>query len=79
MQGVGFRAHAQATARNLGLLGFVRNDADGAVSGEAEGEQNALEAFVAWLHQGPRWSRVDAVVVEPLASLGNEATFTVRR
>lgn len=79
VQGVGFRAHTQATARNLGLVGFVPNEADGAVSGEAEGEDHALDAFVAWLHQGPRWSRIDAVVVAPTPGRGDEQSFTVRR
>ncbi|HET6329977.1 MAG TPA: acylphosphatase [Holophagaceae bacterium] len=58
VQGVGFRWWAREEARALGLSGFVRNDPDGAVSGEAEGETAALEAFRARLSEGPPQARV---------------------
>jgi acylphosphatase len=53
VQGVGFRWWAREEARALSLSGFVRNDPDGAVSGEVEGETAALEAFRARLSEGP--------------------------
>lgn len=79
VQGVAFRAHARAAARQLGVAGFVENRADGAVTGEAEGTAEAIAAFTTWLHDGSPWSRVDAVTTSELAELRAETDFTVRR
>ncbi len=61
VQGVFFRVSAQRAARDLGLAGTVRNEADGSVRIEAEGEPAALEAFVAWCRRGPPRARVERV------------------
>jgi acylphosphatase len=79
VQGVGFRAYTQAAAQERGLVGFVQNRADGAVEGQAEGEEHAVAAFVDWLHQGSPWSRVDRVEIEDLAVVAAEQAFDVRR
>lgn len=59
VQGVGYRAFAQERARSLDLAGWVKNDPDGAVSGEAEGSAAALTAYRDLLRNGPLWGRVD--------------------
>jgi acylphosphatase len=79
VQGVAFRAHARAEATGLGLVGFVRNRADGAVEGEADGDERALDAFVRWLHRGPPWARVDHVEWLAVAGAAREPEFVVRR
>lgn len=79
VQGVGFRASTQAAAREFGLVGFVQNRADGAVEGQAQGDESAVAGFVEWLHQGSPWSRVDRVEVEDLAVVAAEVAFDVRR
>jgi acylphosphatase len=79
VQGVGFRASTQQAARQFGLVGFVQNRADGAVEGQAEGDERAVAGFVEWLRQGPPWSRVDRVDVEDLAVVAAEQAFDVRR
>ena len=53
VQGVGFRASAAQKARLLALTGFVRNERDGSVYIEAEGEPEVLDEFVAWCKLGP--------------------------
>ena len=58
VQGVGFRWWVEAQAQALGLSGFVRNEPDGAVSGWAEGEAGAMEAFRDRLAEGPSSARV---------------------
>ena len=79
VQGVGFRmATARAAAAN-GVVGFVRNRADGAVEGEAQADASALAAFRAWLQRGPVLARVDALAWRELAAIGGEPTFDVRR
>jgi len=53
VQDVGFRYRAWQEARSLGLVGFVRNEPDGSVCLEAEGERAALDSLVAWCRKGP--------------------------
>jgi acylphosphatase len=79
VQGVGFRAYTQAAARQFGLVGFVQNRADGAVEGQAEGDEGSVAGFVEWLHQGSPYSRVDRVEIEDLAVAAAEQAFDVRR
>ncbi len=79
VQGVGFRAHAQAEARRLGLVGFVRNRRDGGVEGEAQGPAADVAAFAAWLHRGPSWAEVARADVEELAADGRDPDFAIRR
>lgn len=61
VQGVGFRYYAQKKAEEFGIQGFVRNRPDGSVYIEAEGSQEALEAFAYWCEEGPSWARVSKV------------------
>ena len=42
VQGVSYRASAAATARQLGLAGWVRNRHDGAVELEAQGPDDRV-------------------------------------
>ena len=63
VQGVGFRYHTTAKARELGLRGWVKNLADGRVEGVAEGESEALDALLLWCRQGPDHARVESVEV----------------
>jgi len=50
---VGFRWFVRAEARPLGLTGWVRNRPDGAVEGEVEGRDDAIEALIPCLEVGP--------------------------
>jgi acylphosphatase len=70
VQGVGFRGWAREEALALSLSGFVRNDPDGAVSGEAGGEASSLAAFRDRLCQGPPQARVAALHWEVDAGAG---------
>ena len=58
VQGVGYRRFAQREAQALGLAGWVRNEADGTVGGEAEGSETALESFRLRLTRGPAFGHV---------------------
>jgi len=77
VQGVFFRDRCQEEARALGVRGFVRNRADGAVEAEFEGAEAAVERMIAWCHTGPPRARVDAVNTERIATVG-EPGFRVR-
>ena len=64
VQGVGYRDAAYWTARKLGVAGFVMNEPDGSVYVEAEGEEEALEQFLAWCRKGPITAKVVRVEEE---------------
>jgi acylphosphatase len=69
VQGVYFRASAREVAGAQRLSGWVRNRCDGAVEAVVEGEQDAVQAFIAWCHEGPPGAQVTTVqvTVEPYA------------
>ena len=64
VQGVYFRASAAEKATELGISGFVRNERDGSVYIEAEGEEENLSQLVVWCHQGPVRAQVSKVDVK---------------
>lgn len=65
VQGVCFRAETCKTARRLGLTGWVRNSADGAVELLIAGDNAALERMQLWLQHGPEQAVVDRVALAP--------------
>ena len=77
VQGVSYRASTVDQARRLGLVGWVRNNADGSVELEAEGDAAQIDALLAWCAHGPPAARVDRVATEELAPTGTERSFTV--
>jgi acylphosphatase len=63
VQGVFFRARCADEAQRLGVHGWVRNEYDGSVRGHFEGAPEAVDALVAWCHEGSPRARVDHVEV----------------
>ena len=63
VQGVGFRASMGAEADRLGVVGWVRNRADGSVEALLQGPPDAVAAIVDWARNGPSGARVAAVEV----------------
>ena len=63
VQGVYFRRDTQLEANRLGVHGTVANREDGSVYIEAEAEEQVLEQFVNWCHQGPEMARVSEVLI----------------
>lgn len=70
VQGVAFRWHAQEQALRLGVVGWVRNEVDGSVLLQAEGEEVAVNDLVAWCHHGPPSAKVSHVAVREAAPTG---------
>jgi acylphosphatase len=68
VQGVYYRASAEDEARRLGLVGWVRNEPDGAVAVLAQGDAAAVDTFIAWCRRGPPSARVAAVDVREEAA-----------
>ncbi len=79
VQGVGFRAHVEFFARQLGVRGWTRNVGDDTVETLAEGTAAQLDRFIEAVKQGPRMARVDEARVEEEPPTGEFAGFEVRR
>lgn len=77
VQGVGFRDATRRRARELGVMGWVRNGEHGAVLVHAEGTENDVGEMVAFLNEGPALARVAAVEVEKVKVEGHEQ-FAIR-
>lgn len=79
VQGVAYRASAQAEAEGLGLTGWVRNLPDGRVEALAEGPRARVESLVAWCWRGPPLARVSDVSVTWEKAEGDLRGFRVTR
>ena len=65
VQGVMFRTAARAEAIRLGVKGLARNNSDGSVYIEAEGEEDVIEQFLMWCHHGPSHADIERVEIVP--------------
>ncbi len=78
VQGVYFRASAKQKAINLGLNGYIKNEKDGSVLLEVEGDDEAVGEMVNWCKQGPALARVSEIDVKPL-NLQSFTNFRIER
>lgn len=80
VQGVGFRWTSKRLANDLGLTGWVRNEPDGSVSMELQGDEEQVAAFFGRLPRS--WGRFQPRFViaekEDVAPIPGEAYFQVR-
>lgn len=76
VQGVSYRAAAQASARELDITGYARNLADGRVEIQAQGHPDSLEQLVDWCWQGSPASEVENVKVRKSAESDDFSDFT---
>ena len=80
VQGVGFRAHVEYRARQIGgLTGWVRNVGYDTVEAVAEGEKSKVDRFIEMMKAGPRMSQVDESRVEWETPTGEFQLFGVKR
>lgn len=76
VQGVFFRDTCRREATRHGVTGWVRNEPDGTVGALFEGSRDAVEAMLAWCHDGPPRAHVDRVEVTE-ESPGGMSAFDV--
>jgi acylphosphatase len=76
VQGVFFRASTKAVADQMGIKGLVKNEKDGSVYIEAEGDETSISMFLEWCNDGPDKAIVENVVVTD-AELKNYRNFEV--
>ena len=80
VQGVWYRGSMQQEARRWHVAGWVKNEVDGSVVAEVEGDAAAVDALVAWARTGPPGARVRDVQVDWMAPTGAEhGQFAIRR
>ncbi|MGO1502547.1 MAG: acylphosphatase [Marinobacter sp.] len=79
VQGVSYRASAEAQANELNILGYTRNLADGRVEIIAEGSEVQLNKLESWCRKGPPASVVGSVAVEHQKATGEFTRFEIRR
>lgn len=77
VQAVGYRDATVRRARELGVMGWVRNGDDGSVLVHAEGPEVAVGELLAFLADGPPTAQVDAVE-EGRAEVEGHEQFAVR-
>ena len=78
VQGVYFRASAKQKAQNLGVKGYIKNQSDGSVVLEVEGEDEAVNYMINWCKHGPALARVSNIEVKNEASR-NFVSFDIKK
>ena len=76
VQGVGFRWRTRMAAESLGLTGWVRNEWDGSVTMEVQGEAAAIDRMLAMIDSGS-FIHIDDMDVEDLPTDPKERKFKV--
>ncbi len=64
VQGVWYRKSTQDKARELGLMGFIKNLPNGDVYIEVEGNGDQLKFLLDWCAIGPQFARVTQVLYD---------------
>ena len=59
VQGVFYRASTQSKALELGLSGWVKNQPDGSVLIEVQGNTEVLDKMIKWCKEVPIMARID--------------------
>lgn len=78
VQGVFYRASTLEKARSLNLRGYVKNQHDGSVKIDAEGEKEQLIELLRWCHQGPPGASVESVETTWLNELQHYPKFSIQ-
>jgi len=78
VQGVGFRATTRAVASDFRVSGWVRNEPDGSVLAEVQGDLAALDAFTTALQERMR-SYIASIDVAPRDVVRSETDFRIQR
>jgi len=76
VQGVSFRFSTKAVADQLGVKGIIKNEPNGDVYIEAEGDDFSIPLFLDWCHEGPTGAVVTSVDTHE-AELKNYRNFEV--
>lgn len=78
VQGVSFRESARKFASGLGVIGYIKNKADGSVEVYAEGSKEKVGELVKYCRKGPLLAKVENVEVQEAQPTGDYEGFWVR-
>lgn len=78
VQGVFFRATMKAVADQIGVKGFIKNEKDGSVYIEAEGDDFSLETFLEFCSKGSDKAVVENVEIND-GEMKNYRNFEIVR
>lgn len=78
VQGVGFRWNVLHLAESLGVTGWVRNELDGSVALEVQGNSLALLRFFDKMPYCARWAQVEHIAQTALPPVEGERRFRIR-
>ena len=76
VQGVGFRYTAYHTATMYGLTGWVKNECNGSVTVEVQGDSDTIELFIEKVKSGRYIDVLD--MTKATIPLEDESTFQIR-
>ena len=77
VQGVWYRAYTMEKANELGLKGWVRNNPDGTVEIEVEGDEEKIKELIKWCWIGSPASKVTDVKYKEKKYKGEFSTFKI--
>ena len=74
VQGVGFRYRASHAAESYGCTGWVRNEWDGSVTMEIQGEEEAIEMVIQAIERGT-YIRIEGARSRTIPVVADERGF----
>ncbi len=77
VQGVGFRYRARHAAGLYGCTGWVRNEWDGSVSMEIQGEESAIDNVILAIERGT-YVRIENMDVKTIPLVEHDYEFRAR-
>ncbi len=78
VQGVYFRAFTKKQAIKFEIMGFVSNKENGDVEIVAQADQENLDNFINWCHEGPLMAKVENVDINELSTSEIFSNFEIR-
>ena len=78
MQNVGFRASASECADGWAVTGWVRNEPDGTVLMEVQGERSEIEGMIGRLRERMA-GKIRGIDSTPMACIEGESGFVIAR
>ena len=76
VQGVGFRYRAYHSANLLGLTGWVRNEPDGSVSMEVQGDPDSIDRMLKMIQKSP-FIEIDRCDSREIPLIPEESSFEI--
>lgn len=77
VQGINFRREVQKEALKLELRGYAKNEDDGSVRIEVEGEDSKIKKLIEWCQNAPLPIKIDNLSIQEHRNLKNFTSFDI--